>query len=123
LAAEQLPADTGEVNAKQVLMENRRLKEENNLLKYKLEVLIDMVSCGDGCLATSSIPSLPPPNFLLPDSPSHTLAVLRVAGRRPRHGRAARAATGSLRTRGAPTTQLPIVVFMFMPGTEMGKKP
>jgi hypothetical protein len=39
----KLPADAGEVDVRQLMQENRKLKEENNLLKYKLEVVVDMV--------------------------------------------------------------------------------
>eukprot|EP00045_Choanoeca_perplexa_P003250 m.29496 g.29496 ORF g.29496 m.29496 type:complete len:104 (+) comp11947_c0_seq1:161-472(+) len=40
----KLPEDTGDVNVTQLMQDNRKLKEENNLLKYKLEVVIDMLT-------------------------------------------------------------------------------
>jgi hypothetical protein len=43
-AVEKMPLDSEEAADKSKLaLENRRLREENRLLKYKLEVLIDMV--------------------------------------------------------------------------------
>eukprot|EP00730_Choanoeca_flexa_P020104 TRINITY_DN9824_c0_g2_i2.p1 TRINITY_DN9824_c0_g2~~TRINITY_DN9824_c0_g2_i2.p1 ORF type:complete len:130 (+),score=15.33 TRINITY_DN9824_c0_g2_i2:231-620(+) len=38
----QLPEDSNPIEMKQLMRENRQLKEENNLLKFKLEVVIDM---------------------------------------------------------------------------------
>eukprot|EP00730_Choanoeca_flexa_P020105 TRINITY_DN9824_c0_g2_i3.p1 TRINITY_DN9824_c0_g2~~TRINITY_DN9824_c0_g2_i3.p1 ORF type:complete len:112 (+),score=21.42 TRINITY_DN9824_c0_g2_i3:231-566(+) len=40
----QLPEDSNPIEMKQLMRENRQLKEENNLLKFKLEVVIDMLT-------------------------------------------------------------------------------
>ena len=43
ISSERFPENTPELDVRQMQTENRKLKEENNLLKYKLEVVIDMV--------------------------------------------------------------------------------
>ncbi|EDQ90145.1 uncharacterized protein MONBRDRAFT_36725 [Monosiga brevicollis MX1] len=41
---EKMPENVSEVDVKKLTHDNRRLQEENNLLKYKIEVLIDMLT-------------------------------------------------------------------------------